>query len=64
MRPVETIPGIGGWGDKGELMEEWIQVSYIVRMFVNVTVYPQYNSNTLIKNKITSACPGPLYYLR
>jgi hypothetical protein len=44
MRPVETIPGMGE--DKGELWR--IQLWYIVRTFVNVTMYPQYNKN---KNK-------------
>jgi hypothetical protein len=45
MRPVETIPGTGGGGDKGEWWRGWIQLLYIVRTFVNVTLYPQYNNN-------------------
>jgi hypothetical protein len=39
--PVETIPGMGG--DKGEWWKGWIQVWYIwyiVRTFVNATMYP------------------------
>jgi hypothetical protein len=43
MRPVETIPGMGGGEDKGEGWKEWIQlwyIWYIVRTFVNATVYP------------------------
>jgi hypothetical protein len=38
MRPVETIPGMRGGGDKGEWWRGWIQVWYIwyiLRIFVN-----------------------------
>jgi hypothetical protein len=52
MRPVETIPGIGGG---------WIQLWYIVRSFVNVTVYPQYSNNMILKiNKKKNK--GPIYH--
>jgi hypothetical protein len=44
MRPVETIPGMGG-GEKGEWWRGWIQLWYIERTFVNVTIHPQYNNN-------------------
>jgi hypothetical protein len=44
MRPVETIPGIGGSGDKGEWWKGQIQLWYIVRTFVNVTTYLQNNN--------------------
>jgi hypothetical protein len=43
MRPVETIPGMGGGKNKGEWWKGWIQVWYIwyiVRTFANATVYP------------------------
>jgi hypothetical protein len=50
MRPVETITGI--WG--GEIKENdgggGIQLWYIVRTLVNVTVYTQYHNNMIIKN--------------
>jgi hypothetical protein len=42
IRPVENILGV--WGDKGEWWRGWIQVWYIwyiVRAFVNATMYPQ-----------------------
>jgi hypothetical protein len=35
----------GGKGDKWEWWREWIQLWYIVRTLLNVTVYPQYNNN-------------------
>jgi hypothetical protein len=35
----------GGRGDKGEWWRGWIQLWYIVRTSVNVTMYPQYNNN-------------------
>jgi hypothetical protein len=40
MRTVETLPGMGVWGNKGEWWREWIQVWYIVRTFVNAAMYP------------------------
>jgi hypothetical protein len=45
MIPVETIPGMGGEGIKendggGKFNYDW----YIVRTFVNVTIYPQHNN--------------------
>jgi hypothetical protein len=45
MRPVETIPGMGGGGSKGECWKEWVQLWYTVRTFINVTMYLQYNNN-------------------
>jgi hypothetical protein len=47
MTPVETILGMG----ERELrrMMEWMNSSMIY--FVNVTMYPQYNNNVIIKNK-------------
>jgi hypothetical protein len=45
MRPVETISGMGEEGDKGEWWKGWIQLWYIVKTFVNITMYPQYNNN-------------------
>jgi hypothetical protein len=47
-RPVETISGIGGEEDKGEWWRGCIQlwyVWYIVRTFVNVTMYHLHNNN-------------------
>jgi hypothetical protein len=46
MRPVETIPGMGG-----EWQREWIQL-YLVRTLVNVTMYPPYNNNFKNEEKI------------
>jgi hypothetical protein len=42
MRPVETVPGIGGREIKenGEGGEFKYGIWYIVRTFVNVTMYP------------------------
>jgi hypothetical protein len=43
MIPIETIPGMGRSEDKGEWERGWIQVWYIwyiVRIFVDVTMYP------------------------
>jgi hypothetical protein len=43
MIPVETIPEIGGGGDKGEQWSGLISIWYIwniLRTFVNATVYP------------------------
>jgi hypothetical protein len=40
LRPVETVPGMGGGESKGERWRGWIQLWYIVKTFVNVTVYP------------------------
>jgi hypothetical protein len=51
MRPVETVPGMRGWGDKGEWWRGWIQLWYILRTFVNVTMYPQHNNNLIIKKR-------------
>jgi hypothetical protein len=53
MRPVETIPRTGGEG-KGEWLKGWIQLWYIVRTFVKITIYPQYNNN-LKREKIKSS---------
>jgi hypothetical protein len=43
MIPVKSFPGMGGGRDKGEWWRGWIQVWYswyIVRTFVNATMYP------------------------
>jgi hypothetical protein len=40
MRHDETILGMKGGRDKGEWWKGWIQLSYIVRTFVNATMYP------------------------
>jgi hypothetical protein len=45
MRHVETISGMEE-GGKGQWWGVWIQLWYIVRNFVNVTMYPH---TTLIK---------------
>jgi hypothetical protein len=49
LRPVETIPGIREGGIKENDRGRQIQLCYVVRTFVNVTMYPQYNDNK-IKN--------------
>jgi hypothetical protein len=46
MRPVETIPGMGGGGIKENGDGEF---NYDIRSFVNVTMYHQYNKS---KNKV------------
>jgi hypothetical protein len=57
MIPVETIPGMGGREDKGEWWKRWIQlwyIQYIVRTFVNATIYPhpaQHKGKTKTKTK-------------
>jgi hypothetical protein len=56
MRPIEIMPG--GVADKGEWMRRWIQVWhiwYIVRTFVNSTMYPKHN-NTKGKNNTGFQC--------
>jgi hypothetical protein len=40
MRPAETIVG-RECGDKGEWWRGWIQLWYIVRIFINGTIYSQ-----------------------
>jgi hypothetical protein len=47
MRPVETIWGIGGEGIKEN--DGGGEFNYDVRIFVNVTMYPQHNNNMIIK---------------
>jgi hypothetical protein len=42
MGPVETILRMGRRGDKGEWWRG--ELRYIVRTFVNVTMYLQYNN--------------------
>jgi hypothetical protein len=46
-----------GRGDK-EWWRGWIQIWHIVRTFVNVTMYPQYNNMTIknIKNTFKKGC--------
>jgi hypothetical protein len=55
MRPVETIPGMGGWKIKENYGGGEFNYIYIVKKkktFVNITMYPQYNNNIMIeKNK-------------
>jgi hypothetical protein len=34
-------------GDKGEWWRGWIQLSYIIRTFINVTIYLQYNNKKI-----------------
>jgi hypothetical protein len=36
--------------NKGERWRGWIQLRYIVRTVVNVTIYPQCNNNKILKN--------------
>jgi hypothetical protein len=43
----EATPGIGGGKNKGEWWRGWIQLEYIwyiLRTFVNGTMYPQHNN--------------------
>jgi hypothetical protein len=42
---LETIPEMRGEGIKENDGRGWIQLWYIVRIFVNVTRYIQYNNN-------------------
>jgi hypothetical protein len=39
LRPAETVPE-REQGDKGERFRVWMQLWYIVTVFVNVTMYP------------------------
>jgi hypothetical protein len=48
MIPVETIPGMRRGGDKEE---QWRQIEFIIRTFVNSTCTP-----TLHNNKKTNEC--------
>jgi hypothetical protein len=45
IRPVETVPGMGEERNNGEWWRGWIQLWYIVRTLVNITMY----SHTTIK---------------
>jgi hypothetical protein len=50
MIPVEIIPGMGEGEDKGEWWKGWIQawyILYIIRTFVNATMYPQHNNKKI-----------------
>jgi hypothetical protein len=47
MRPVEIILRMGGGGIKEN--DRGVNLRYVVRTFVNVTMYPQYNNNMIIK---------------
>jgi hypothetical protein len=49
MRPVETIPGMGGKRER-RMMKGRIQLWHTVNTFVNVTMYPQHNNNFLKKH--------------
>jgi hypothetical protein len=52
MRPIETIPGFQEWGEgKMKENERGCEFDCDIRTFVNVTMYPQYNNNMIIKNK-------------
>jgi hypothetical protein len=53
MRPIVTIPEIGGWIGEN-VGKGWIQLWYIVRTFVNVTLYPQDNNNKINKYPFTN----------
>jgi hypothetical protein len=46
-RPVESIPGMGT-GRQRRKMEGEIQLLYIVRTFVNATMYPLCNNTVKI----------------
>jgi hypothetical protein len=54
MRPIETLPGIGGGGIKEN--DGGDEFKYDIRTFINVIMYPQYNNNNnnklYILNKI------------
>jgi hypothetical protein len=45
IRPVETTLGMEGKSERREWWRGWIQLWYIARTFVNVTLYPKYNNN-------------------
>jgi hypothetical protein len=45
MRSVGTVPGMGGW------IQVWYNW-YIVRTFVNATMYPNHQSNKNGKKKL------------
>jgi hypothetical protein len=50
MRPVETVSGIRGGGMRKSSGGEWIQVWYIwyiVRTFINATMYPHTAHNKI-----------------
>jgi hypothetical protein len=49
MRPVETIPGMGGEGKKNDGGGE-LSYDNSIRTFVNVTMYPQYNNKKMNEN--------------
>jgi hypothetical protein len=47
MRPVKTIPKMGEGRIKENDGSMWIQLCYIwyiIRTFINATMYPQYNN--------------------
>jgi hypothetical protein len=48
MTPIETSPGMEE-RNKGELWKRYTQLQYNVKIFENVTMYPQYN-NIIIKS--------------
>jgi hypothetical protein len=68
IRPAETVPGMGMGRIKENDREWWIQLGYIVRNFVNVTLYPQYNKNAqkikkwLVINKSINKLSGLVLY--
>jgi hypothetical protein len=57
MRPAETIPGMGGRGNKREWQKGWIQLWYIVRTFVNITMCSLYNNNKKKRKEKKSSSP-------
>jgi hypothetical protein len=50
MRPVETIPGVGGGGIKKN--HGGGEPNYNIRTAINITMHPHYNNNLKIKLKI------------
>jgi hypothetical protein len=57
MKPAETIAGIGEGGNKREWWRVLIQVWYIwyiIRHFVNATMYPQHNNKKIDFLKMSS----------
>jgi hypothetical protein len=48
IRPVETIPGMRGGKIKENHGVGWIKVWYIIRPFVNITMYPKNKNSTKI----------------
>jgi hypothetical protein len=47
MKPAETIPGMEWEEDKGGWWRGWINDD--IGTSINVTIYPQYNNNIILK---------------